>query len=196
VEDVIVDFAHDWMQQKYPQTELQNMVLPKVPQNMEHLLLAAKYTVEIKQRMLLNQEIPIANFVLDERHVVETSYHPRHFEWLCSMLLPQVSQSLKFRGCTEHKHHGDNGKSSLFCAHPSFCCGEKWHNWALFNWSVSGRKPCSFPHKLSRFYLSRRICFNCWSTALHLLVLDLAYMSSVSHWRSHWLTPRWEITLL
>lgn len=153
VEDVIVDFAHDRMRQTYPKTELQNMVrLPMVPQHMEHLLLAAKYTVEIK-RTRLNQETPVATFVWDKRHVVETSYHPRHFEWLCSMLLPQVGQSLKFRGCTEHKRHGDNGKSFLFRAHPSFRGGEKWHDWALINWSVSEEETVLIPAQIITFLL-------------------------------------------
>lgn len=153
VEDVIVDFAHDRMRQTYPKTELQNMVrLPMVPQHMEHLLLAAKYTVEIK-RTRLNQETPVATFVWDKRHVVETSYHPRHFEWLCSMLLPQVGQLLKFRGCTEHKRHGDNGKSFLFRAHPSFRGGEKWHDWALINWSVSEEETVLIPAQIITFLL-------------------------------------------
>jgi hypothetical protein len=47
VEDVIVNFAHDRMRQIHPATDLKTIVLPNVPQNMEHLLLAAKYTVEI-----------------------------------------------------------------------------------------------------------------------------------------------------
>jgi hypothetical protein len=149
VEDVIVDFAHERMRQTYPQTELQNM---QVGQHGEHLLLAAKYTVEIK-RTRLNQERPTATFVWDERHVVETSYHPRHFEWLCSILLPEVGHSLKFRGCTEHKRDGDNGKSFLFRAHPSFRGGEKWHDWALFNWSVAEEETVLIPAQIITFLL-------------------------------------------
>ena len=79
VEDVIVDFAHDRMHQLYPASAMKNTVVPNGPHDMEHLLLAAKYTVKI-QRTQLNQEVPTATFVWDEQHVVETSYHPRHFE--------------------------------------------------------------------------------------------------------------------
>ncbi len=102
VEDVIVDYAYDRMRQNYPVDVFKTSAVPKDPQNMEHLLLAAKYTVNIT-RSGLNQEVPTATFKWDERHIVETSYHPRHFEWLCSMLSPEVGQSIKFRGCTEHK---------------------------------------------------------------------------------------------
>jgi hypothetical protein len=69
---------------------------------MEHLLVAAKYTVKITRRRV-NQEVPTASFVWDTHHVVETGYHPRHFEWFCSLLLPNVGQFLTFCDCTEHK---------------------------------------------------------------------------------------------
>jgi hypothetical protein len=152
VEDVIVDFAHDRMRQIYPATDLKILVPPNVPQNMEHLLLAAKYTVEIT-RTRLNQELPIASFVWDERHVVETSYHPRHFEWLCSTLLPTVGQTLKFRGCTEHKRTCESGETFLFRAHPSYRGGAKWHDWALFNWSGSDDETMLIPAHIITFLL-------------------------------------------
>ncbi len=73
------------------------MSIPESAQKMEQCLLGAKFTVKIKW-VHLNQEVSTTTFVWDkECHVVETSYqHPRHIEWLCSMLLPQVGHSINF----------------------------------------------------------------------------------------------------
>jgi hypothetical protein len=154
VEDVIVDFAHDRMRQEYPVTPVKTITLPHDPQDMEHLLVAAKYTVTIT-RHRLNQEVPTATFVWDARHVVETGYHPRHFEWLCSLILPKIGQCLKFRGCTEHKRksHTTGVDNYLFRAHPSYRGGCKWHDWALFNWSVSDHGTMLIPAQIITFLL-------------------------------------------
>mgnify|MGYP000299811063 CR=1 FL=1 len=147
VEDVIVDFAHDRMRQIYPDTALKTCLIPPGRQNMAHLLCAAKYTVEIK-RTWLNQELPTASFVWDERHVVETSYHPRHFEWLCSMLLPQIGNSIKFRGCTEHKRNSESGDRYISFVHIRHI---KEVSSGMFGHCLTGlsvrRELCSFPHR-------------------------------------------------
>jgi hypothetical protein len=152
VEDVIVDFAHDRMRQIYPAIALQTPRAPSCLGDMEHLLLATKYTVQIK-RQRLNQEVPKATFRWDERHVVEASYHPRHFEWLCSLLLPLVGQSITFRGCTKHKRNTGSGDSYIFRAHPSYRGGVKWHDWALFNWSESEDGIMLIPAQIITFLL-------------------------------------------
>jgi hypothetical protein len=154
VEDVIVDFAHDRMRQEYPDTALKPTGISQTSHDMEHLLVAAKYTVKITRRRL-NQEVPTATFVWDARHVVESGYHPRHFEWLCSLLSPQVGQSLTFRGCTEHKRnsHTTGVDNYLFRAHPSYRGGAKWHDWALFNWSVSDHGTMLIPAQIITFLL-------------------------------------------
>lgn len=152
VEDVIVDFAHARMRQMHPETALQLHLLSTSPQETEHLLLGAKYTVHIRNE--LNASFPTATFGWDPRHVVETSYHPRHFEWLCSILLPLVGDAITFRGCTEHKRANESGEGSyLFRAHPSFRGGTQWHDWALFNWAASDEGTMLIPAQIITFLL-------------------------------------------
>jgi hypothetical protein len=153
VEDVIVDFAHDRMRQHYPVTVMKPATLPTAANDMEHLLLAAKYTVKIS-RTRLNQELPTASFVWDARHIVETGYHPRHFEWLCSILLPTLGEAITFRGCTEHTRQSVTGEDNIiFRAHPSYRGGVKWHDWALFNWSVNENETMLIPAQIITFIL-------------------------------------------
>ena len=48
---------------------------------------------------------------------------------------------------------GGSGDSYLFRAHPSYRGGGKWHDWALFNWSVSEDGTMLIPAHIITFLL-------------------------------------------
>ena len=93
--------------------------------------------------------------VVCKRDVVETSDSYRHFEWVLSVLSAEIGESIKCRGWSEHKRNSESGSgdSYLFRAHPSYRGGGKWHDWALFNWSVSEDGTMLIPAHIITFLL-------------------------------------------
>ncbi len=51
-------------------------------------------------------------------------------------LLVDLGALATIRGCTEHTRHTTRNRRYIFRAHPAFRGGDKWHDWALFQWAA------------------------------------------------------------
>jgi hypothetical protein len=129
------------MNAKYPCT----VSPPKTP-----TLVGAKYTLELHSGDD-DDILPDASIVWDKHHRIETSYHPRFLEWLCSNVLAELGPNIPIRGCAEHKRVTTCGKTYMFRAHPSWRGGDSWHDWAIFSWEQDDGTPMHLPAQIITF---------------------------------------------